>query len=625
MKRSSIFVGLLGCVALLALSAGCSSDLNKVGPNGNGYLSDLDIRNCTLVTETAQTGFSAAVTNYSVIRWTNERMYAKILPAYYKSRVFVNGDRFKPMTNDIGIPTYTDITASIDKANPAVIKVVNEAGLEMVYRVNLLGPESDASIKAIRPIVKPASTDPATFVDTGTLFPKYEEDVGPTYSRIINGAVNRYSSTAGTNSYRLIVTKGSAGSKIYLTSLGTNPTDFAEVVTNSPDVFRDYTATTFTRFVKVRCVSQNGKYTNEKVITVKYLPPQNDSRLLDVAINGEKGMYPDFAPDALSYYMATDVDQSRKVRLTLTKSQAGQRIRVSVFSNSSLDGTRVATAYPGQVPGLNVFDATTNRTVSIDVTATSDDSVSVFVTNSSGAGYNEYKFKLGVFTKAPYSGFKAEGKTADGDGGIKDLLDDITQNGENFKKVVVQGILTVKDFWGWENAKKCLFIEDGRAGLYVFLNDAVYAGLKTKPEAKFKTGCRVSMRITAGQLYYEMAEAVGIDELKLEDPNPRPLMYREGGFDRVFARGKMWKHKATVKTTLNNRGEGDYTDASLFFVNRYKTYIGDPLFVNAPELADYFGRFKSGFQSTVYGPVIWSYSYHRIALFRPEYSRQTLE
>ena len=623
MKRSIIIAGLLGCVALLALFAGCSSDFNKIGPNGNGYLAELSIRNCNLISETSQVGFAAAVTNYSVIRWTNERLYAKILPAYYKSRVFINGDRFKPATNDIGIPTYTDVTASIVKVNPAIIKVVNEAGQEMAYRVNVLGPDSDASIRAIRPIVKPASEDPATFVDTGSLFPKYEEAVGPTYARVINGVVNRYSSTSGSVDYRLIISKGTTGSKIFVTE--PNGTVFSELTGSGLDVYKDYSLSIFGRDIKIRCVSQNGRYTNEKIVSAKYLAPQSDTRLINVALNGESGLYPDFAPEGFSYYMATEVDQSRKVRFTLTKSQPGQRIRVSVFSNSSLDGSVVATAYSGQIPGVNVFDTTSDTTVNVDVTATVGDSVSVFVTNTSGNGFNEYKFKLGVFTKTPYSGFVADGKTADGDGGIKDLLDDITQNGENFKKVVVKGILTVKDFWGWENAKKCLFIEDARAGLYVFLNDAVYAGLKTKPEARFKTGCLVSMRITAGQLYYEMAEAVGMDELTLLDPNPRPLMYREGGFDRVFARGKMWKHKATVKTTLNNRGEGDYTDASLFFVNRYKTYIGDPLYVNAPELADYYGRFKSGFQSTVYGPVIWSYSFHRIALFRPEYSRQTVD
>gem|GEM_PF-4207525 len=332
------------------------------------------------------------------------------------------------------------------------------------------------------------------------------------------------------------------------------------------------------------------------------------NKMAGESMNGKTGFFPEFYYGTTQYYGAVEGTQ---LTVKCKKTQLEQTVYIAKTSLTDYETNAAWDSYIENAENLASAPGSAIE-VSKTITVTMGDTVIIRVKPSDTNKANrEYLFKVGVFTTTPY-GF---------DGGIKALLDDITLKGENFTKVVVQGIITLKDFWGWENAKKCMFIEDDKAGLYVFLNDAVYAGLKTKPDGRFKIGSKVSMRISAGQVYYGMAEAVGIDELTLLDGTPKPLLIRSGGFDRVFSRGKLWKHTATVKTSLTKRGEGTFTDGSLYLVNRYSTYSGNP---PAPEVTSFFNRFTTGFKVTVYGPVIWSYSYHRIALFRPEYALRTI-
>lgn len=593
MVRRMVFASVL---AASFIGVSCTTDGVDIGVNSNSVLATLQVRNCDL-----QPAFSSATTNYLVVRSTNQRIFVKQLPAFYKTRVFANGAQYRPATNDIGLPDFTDLTQYIDAQQKLVLDCMGASGSQTRYTLTFVGPESDAGIEGIDVV------DSATGAASGSLYPFYSDGIAPSYkvSTTVSGVVtnNSYRVNSTARLTKFVVKKINPSAKVYLGGVvsGTNIGALFEIGAGSSAAefvcdFQGMNEYNSDQAI-IQCVSADGKYTNKKYVGVTYLSPAKDNRLLGLSVGGNDGLYPEFYSEELSYYVATEVDAAGHTELKLQKAQPGQVVTVSVYSND----------LSGQLASLPYYESVDNSSATElvkTIPANMGDTLKIKVDLG---GSRTYTVSIGAFTPVPY-GF---------DGGIKDLLDDITRNGENFKKVFVEGILTVKDFWGWENAKKCLFIEDGKAGLYVFLNDVVYAGLKVKPDSKFKIGSKVRMRITAGQLYYEMAEATAMEDLVLVDANPRPLAYRTGGFDRVYARGKIWKYSETVKKALNSRGEGEYSDAAQFFVNRYKTYYYNP---PLPEVQKFFDRFVPGFKSTVYGPVIWSYSMHRLGLFRPEYS-----
>lgn len=578
-------------VATGLVAIACTTD-GDLGVNSNSRLATLQVRNCEL-----QPAFSSVVTDYLVVRSTNQRIFIKQLPVFYKTRVFANGVRYRPATNDIGLPDFTDLTRYLDEQQKLVLDCVGESGAQTRYTLTFIGPESDAGVERIDVV------DSATGAASGSLYPFYRDGIAPFYRVPTAATNNTYLVNSTAQLTKFIVKKNTAQAKVYLGGKVNGTT-----ITTPYEIGAGLETAEFTcNFMGgnqynldrplVQCVSADGKYTNTKYIGVSYLSPYTDTRLLALSLGGNDGLYPEFYSEELTYYGATEVDSSGKTELKLKKAQPEQQITVSVYSNN-LNGELASAPY------YESTDTSNQSELRMFIPVNMGDILKVKV--SKGAN-RTYTVSLGVFSPVPYNF----------DGGIRDLLEDITKNGENFKKRVVQGILTVKDFWGWENSKRCLFIEDGKAGLYVFLNDVVYGGLKVKPSSKFKIGCKVSMRITAGQVYYGMAEATAIDDLVLLDAKPRPLAYRTGGFDRMFARGKIWKYTETVRKALNARGEGEYVDASQYFVNRYKTYYYNP---PLPEVQSYFDRFTPGFKATVYGPVIWSYGLHRLALYRPEYS-----
>jgi len=597
MKKIVLF-----CLFLLVTGAAvvsCTSDLNDVGKNGNNYLAEGAFANCGLVPS-----FSAYTNSYEIFIGTNTKMFVKLIPAYYKAQVFINGQRFTPATNGLGLPDYTDYTKYIDATKKIDVKVFGEDGQARQYSFTPVTEASDASIDLIQVV---AQTNNA--VAAGVVYPKFTEGVAPDFRAVgFDSKENFFTVGCSIREIELVIDRRSQNAKTFIKdSVGNTSGSLSGAKSVSYSLTLSSLGTP--RNIFITNISADDKYTNVKVITnATFFASTADARVLDVSLNGKTGFFPEFYYGTTQYYGAVEGTQ---LEVKCKKTQSGQAVYIAKTSLTDYETNAAWDSYIENPENL-ASAAGAAIDVSKTVTVTMGDTVIIRVKPSDPLKANrEYLFKVGVFSRTPY-GF---------DGGIKALLDDITLKGENFTKVVVQGIITLKDFWGWENAKKCMFIEDDKAGLYVFLNDAVYAGLRTKPDGRFKIGSKVSMRISAGQIYYGMAEAVGIDELTLLDGTPKPLLIRSGGFDRVFSRGKLWKHTATVKTSLTKRGEGTFTDGSLYLVNRYSTYSGNP---PLPEVTSFFNRFTTGFNVTVYGPVIWSYSYHRIALFRPEYALRTI-
>jgi len=462
-------------VLLLVFSAGCSTEVLQMGPNGDARIRTLEIRGAQLVPP-----FSPTQQKYSVLVADPATAQIKVAPYRYFTKFTVNERSMVMRTNLYGLPDFTPI----DLAGQSNIRIaaVAEDGLQRLYTVTLLDREQvDAGITSMS-------------VDGGQFSPSFSEGGAPDYiSYRTKTETNVYTLAITSTNYTLSLVKYARNA-----SLTVNGTAVAAGAV-AGSIALQHPGTEAQQVVRVTNISPDGSFTNVKTLNVLYQDPATDARALRVTIyNNSSGVEVPYLPkyDFSRTEYTLVLDNFSAIRMDVTAAQSGAAVQIIQSSIDSTGAYGIENRYTNNQP----------------IACQMGDRITVEVRQ--GTTVKNYVWEVTLFTRVPY----------DFRGGIADFLRFIHQEKEygSAQYITVTGIVTFN-----VASSDGFFIEDAEYGLYV------WAGWYSKP-AGLREGQKVTIQFKYAKLWLGMAEvayssAWQPNQVKqtLVDRKPRPLYYQD--------------------------------------------------------------------------------------------------
>lgn len=592
MKKIPVSLGTVILLLLLLLLPGCHSDWPEMGANGNTDLSQVDFYNMSLVPP-----LQPGVTNYYLVQTTNTLpLQAIILTRLYKTRLRINGSdpivkRTYYETNNMGYPTYTPISPLTNGAVAGYtngrfeLQTIAEDGSVTNYTINLLGEKYDASIQQV------------LLHNLSTPYPEFDDGVAPHYSD--SDAPDGYQLIASDTNFGLGVIARNSGASTYIIDVDAGTTNsVTQGTTNALTVSSDAQWHKYQVMVISEVANSELGFTNIKTFKVKFIPKEDNNQLANIEItSGTEKLKPGYYFDQTNYTIIFEEKATVDFRITPN------------FTNQVISIDR---------DGDNTFETVLSNQTSYDITAvpvTMGNNFQVKVSSINGTYERVYGIKFMSFTTTPY----------DFDGGIKQYIETVKIKAETTGAFTVTGIITVADYFGYNDAPHCFFLEDKNYGLYVFLQ---ISNDPDRVESPFKVGHKVTIDIPekGSKIYYGMPEAVAYENMRFADPNnpndatdpvgqvqhsihvlPKPDFYNPTSLAR------MHKFSGRVHTEMNARQVGFFEPLDGGPLVQF--HINDPVYYN--EMLPWLTQGTTG---TYYGPVLWSWGKYQFELVNNDYT-----
>lgn len=564
-------------VSLFAVGVwGCETSRYDLGQTGNTGLRTLGFENMNLIQPVTPVAYSpfysnfhSQVSNYSIIQSTNTRFKIVVAPNLVWTKFFVNGVKVKMETNSIGYPTYTDVTHLLRlsaASNSYTVKTQAEDGSTLQYVINILGIENDASISDI-------------MLSSGSVYPKFDDGRAPYFADGSNGT-NCYYAVMGDNFF---VTVKTVDPNAAVRIGGTNATaNVAHQVIMDPawktGDWHDY---------KIEVTSANAAFKNTKLLRLAFIPAVADSRLTGIVVNdGAQSLSTSFYFGTTNY--AVVFEDVTTMKLQLTKAEAAATVEVD-----NGDGNWVAYG-----------SAVSKDVVVTGLPVTMSGEVKIRVTSPNGAKSRIYVLRTMLFTRTNY----------DFDGGIKTFIDSVKLNGEYAPEMDVEGVLTVRDYYGYNDAYYCFFVQDKNTGLYIFLS---LMGDPNRVLSQFKVGHRVKFKITKAKNYYGQMEGVeiGKNSMTFVDGTTSGVGQKTQpvyaipmtGFYNNSHQGKIMRVEQKVGTDINAKNVG-------YFENESPFHINNPALLNRirPKL-------QVGMGGVFFGPCLYGWYINQLEFVNEDY------
>lgn len=569
--------GLAAAVMLLLMLSGCQSDWPEMGANGNSDLSQVDFRNMTLIPP-----LDAKITNYYLVQSTNTAPFdAIVLTRLYATSLRINGGtpinkRTYYNTNNLGYPTYTPITPLTDGAVSGltngrfVFVTTAQDGTARTNTVWLLGEKHDASISSL--LVQ----------NGGTPYPTFNDGIAPDFTT--DATSGGYELVAADN-FALGAQPRGTGAKVYLVTNNTTN----EITAGTAASVSVPTNGTVQQY-RLLVVSESGAFTNSKLFKVQYISKNADTRLTNITIlSGTEKLKPGFYFNQTNYKVI--YEDKAATGFAFYKAYPEQTLEVD-----SGDGTWTTVAVGQQSYELSAVSVTMGRQVRARVT-------------SINGGQRIYTIEFMSFTTTPY----------DFDGRIKQYIEQVKITGEKTEKFTnITGIITVMDYFGYNDAPQCYFLEDRNYGLYIFLQIG-----KDPFDSKFKLGHKVTLDIPdkGSKVYYGMPEAIDYTSLRFADESipdadqPRHSIHviPKPDFYNPTSLARMHRFTGRVNTEMNTRQVGFFEPLNGGPLVQF--HINDPVYYN-----QMIPWLQPGATGTFYGPVLWSWGNYQFELVSDDYT-----
>jgi len=576
MKVFVCFVAVL--VVVLGVTA-CETSVYDLGKTGNVTLGQLGFENMNLIPPVLPAQYSPFylyyhrdVTNYRIIQSTNTRFKIVVAPDLVWTKYWINDVRVKMETNSIGYPTYTDVTHLLSNSPDGktfAVRTLAEDGSAKKYTITILGSEYDAAVSSID-------------LSAGSVYPKFIEGNAPYYADGYNGT-NAYYAVAD-DSFSVTVRPVQTNTRVTIGNTAVSnqvaPASGVNVPITLLPTQKDGAWYDFPVFV----VSQNGAMTNKKLLRLAYIAVVDDSRLTDLKLNNDaQSLSADFYFGKYEY--SAIFDDVNTVAITMTKASATSKVYVDTGAGYGAEvgaGQKTFTtdALPVKMSGV------------INLKVVSENAVNTTI----------YSIKTMVFTSTPY----------DFDGGIKKYLEAVKLQGEYTPPTPLEGILTIRDYYGYNDAYYCFYVQDKNAGLYVFLS---LMGNPNRLDMKYKVGHRIKFIASKSKNYYGQMEAVEFTSMTFADGGSDPATQTlypvyampAPDFYNNSYQGKIVRVKNTVGLEINDKKVG-------YFANNTPFHINDP-----SVYARILPKLQVGMGGTFYGPVLWAWGMNQMEFVNEDY------
>lgn len=182
----------------------------------------------------------------------------------------------------------------------------------------------------------------------------------------------------------------------------------------------------------------------------------------------------------------------------------------------------------------------------------------------------------------------------DFDGGIQSVLEAIKSGATSFNTDVT-GILTCKNVYGYKTAQACFFLQDKNAGLYFYISDTADTPLPVNAIV----GNKITVHVTAGQVYYDMPEVTKISAGNVADSSVHDIYYETDRYSEAACLGRIYEYAGTIEKGMDSYAVGTFSETEgLYFHANF----------------DFQEKLAKGSYGRFYGPVLYSYSQYRMEI-----------